>query len=92
MNELLSKRLSIKQWNIDDRPREKMLVKGKTALSNAELIANVIGMGSREESAVDLAKRVLLAVNNDLNRLSKMSIADLKRFSGIGEVKAVSIL
>ncbi len=83
---------SIKNWSEDDRPREKLLLKGKGALSNSELIAILIGSGNREESAVALAKRILTTIEGDLNQLAKMSVTDLKKFKGIGEAKAISIV
>lgn len=86
------KKISIKSWALDDRPREKLLLKGKRVLSDAELIAILIGSGNREESAVDLAKRILLSVNNDLNSLAKLSVEELMKFKGIGEAKAISIV
>ncbi len=86
------KKISIKSWALDDRPREKLMLKGKTVLSDAELIAILIGSGNREESAVDVAKRILQSVNNDLNTLAKLSIAELMKFKGIGEAKAISIV
>ena len=76
----------------EDKPREKLLLKGKSALSDAELIAILIGSGTRSVSAVDLSKHILSAVNNDLGELAKMSIPDLKKFKGIGEAKAISIV
>lgn len=85
-------RLAITSWAEDDRPREKLAAKGKAALSNAELIAILIGSGSREESAVDLAKRILSSGNNDLNTLARMSIKELCQFKGMGEAKAITIL
>ncbi len=85
-------RLTINNWAEDDRPREKLAKKGKNALSNAELIAILIGSGSRNESAVDLAKRILAFTNNDLNTLAKMSVKELCQFKGMGEAKAISIL
>lgn len=85
-------KLTIKTWAEDDRPREKLLLKGKNNLSNAELIAILIGSGSRNESAVDLAKRILAFVNNDLNMLARMSVKELCQFKGMGEAKAISIL
>jgi len=85
-------RLTINNWAEDDRPREKLAKKGKSALSNAELIAIMIGSGSRNESAVDLAKRILASTNNDLNTLAKMSVKELCQFKGMGEAKAISIL
>ena len=83
---------SIKSWADEDRPREKLLLKGKHTLSNAELIAILISSGSRKESAVGLSKRILDSVENDLKTLGKLSIADLKKFKGIGEAKAISIV
>ncbi|UAB79907.1 DNA repair protein RadC [Marixanthomonas sp. SCSIO 43207] len=82
---------SIKNWSEDDRPREKLLQKGRTALSDAELIAILIGSGSREESAVSLSQRILASAENNLNQLGKLSIKDLMQFKGIGEAKAVTI-
>jgi DNA repair protein RadC len=83
---------SIKEWDDADRPREKLLAKGKQALSNAELVAILLGSGSRNESAVGLSKRILKSVENSLPELSKMSIAELMKFKGIGEAKAISIV
>ncbi len=85
------KRISIKEWDNDDRPREKMLSKGRKSLSNAELIAILLGSGSRAESAVGLSKRILSSVENDLIALGKLSIEEMMRFKGIGEAKAISI-
>jgi DNA repair protein RadC len=87
-----NKSLSIKSWAEDDRPREKLLLKGKEALSDAELIAILIGSGSRNESAVDLAKRILNTIDNNLNKLGKLSVTELQKFKGIGEAKAISII
>ena len=84
--------LSIKSWAEDDRPREKLTLKGRSSLSDSELIAILIGSGSRNESAVEVSKKILLSVNNDLNKLSKCSISDLKKIKGIGEAKAISII
>ncbi|WKL46063.1 DNA repair protein RadC [Flavobacterium pectinovorum] len=81
----------ITNWSEDDRPREKLMLKGKEALSNAELIAILIGSGSRNESAVALSKRILASVDN-LNMLGKMSISQLMNFKGIGEAKAITIV
>lgn len=82
----------ITNWSEDDKPREKLMLKGKSALSDAELIAILIGSGSRNESAVDLSKRILSSVNNNLNALGKLSISQLINFKGIGEAKAISII
>lgn len=82
---------SIKNWSQDDQPREKLLYKGKAALSDAELVAILIGSGNREESAVDLSKRILASVGNNLSELGKLSIKQLMTFKGIGEAKAITI-
>lgn len=84
-------KLSIKAWAEDDRPREKLIQKGRSALSDAELIAILIGSGNREQSAVELSKNILATVNFDLNGLGKQGINELMRFKGIGEAKAISI-
>ncbi|MCV9927353.1 DNA repair protein RadC [Flavobacterium sp. LS1R49] len=84
--------LSISNWSEDDKPREKLMLKGKNVLSDAELIAILIGSGSRNESAVGLSKRILSSVDNNLNALGKLSIAQLINFKGIGEAKAISII
>jgi DNA repair protein RadC len=81
----------INQWAEDDRPREKFLLKGKAALSDSELLAILIGSGSRNESAVQLCQRILASANNNLNQLGKLSIQQLMEFKGIGEAKAISI-
>ena len=86
------KNISIKDWADDDRPREKLLIKGKGALSDAELIAILIASGNRDESAVELSKRILQSLGNNLNRLAKLSVNDLIKFKGIGEAKAISII
>ena len=83
---------SIKHWSEDDQPREKLLYKGKAALSDAELVAILIGSGSRNESAVDLCKRILQQNNNQLHQLQKQSIQQLMQFKGIGEAKAITIV
>ena len=82
----------IRAWAEDDRPREKLLLKGKAALSDAELIAILIGSGSTSETAVDLSKRILQSLNNQLSELGKLSVKDLIKFKGIGEAKAISII
>jgi len=84
--------LSIKNWSDDDKPREKLVQKGKSVLSSAELIAILIGSGSRNESAVELSKRILASVNNNLNDLGKLSVKQLTQFKGIGEAKAITII
>lgn len=87
-----NRRTSIKNWSEDDRPREKLLLKGKTTLSDAELMAILIASGSKNESAVDLSKRILKSVDNNLIELSKLTVTSLKQFKGIGEAKAVTIV
>lgn len=87
----MGQNFSIKHWSEDDKPREKLMLKGKSVLSDAELIAILIGSGSRNESAVSLSKRILLSVNNNLNALGKLSLKQLMEFKGIGEAKAVTI-
>lgn len=82
---------SIKHWSQDDQPREKLLNKGKAALSDTELVAILIGSGNRNESAVDLCKRILASVDNNLSELGKLSTKQLMAFKGIGEAKAVTI-
>lgn len=84
---------SIKKWSIDDRPREKLLAKGKAALSDAELLAIIINNGTRDESAVDVCKRLLAAIGNDLNRLGGMSMSEILKLKikGIGPAKAIAI-
>lgn len=78
-------------WSEDDRPREKMILKGRSALSDAELISILIGSGTRTETAVDLSKRILSNVGNNLNELSRLSLSQLTAYKGIGEAKAVTI-
>lgn len=82
---------SIKNWSQDDQPREKLRDKGKSVLSDAELVAILIGSGNREESAVSLSKRILASVNHNLNALGKLSLKQLMTFKGIGEAKAITI-
>ena len=81
----------IRSWSEDDKPREKLLLKGKTALSDAELIAILIGSGSRNESAVSLSQRILASVDYNLNALGKLSVNQLNHFKGIGDAKAITI-
>lgn len=83
---------SIKHWSQDDQPREKLLYKGQTALSDAELVAILIGSGNRDESAVALCKRILASTENNLSALGRLSIKQLMAFKGIGEAKAITIL
>lgn len=86
------KKLSIKDWAVEDRPREKLLQKGTRSLSDAELMAILIGSGTADESAVELSRRILAMADNNLNELGKKQINDLLKFKGIGEAKAVNIL
>lgn len=83
--------MSIKSLAEDDRPREKFLLKGKSAVSDSELLAIIMGSGNREESAVELARRILNSVENNWHRLAKLSVKDLMKFKGVGEAKAISI-
>lgn len=85
-------KLTINQWAEEDRPREKMMLKGAEALSDAELLAILIGSGNTEESAVGLMQRVLATAGNDLNRLGKWEIHDFARFKGLGPAKSITIL
>lgn len=86
-----SNHFPIKNWSDDDKPREKLMLKGRDALSDAELLAILIGSGSRNESAVALSKRILASVDN-LNSLGKLDISQLINFRGIGEAKAITII
>ena len=85
-------RMNIKDWAIEDRPREKLLYRGIASLSDAELIAILIGSGNNEETAVELSRRIMENVKNNLNELGKLNVNDLKSFKGIGDAKAVSII
>ena len=87
----MDQKLSIKNWAEDDKPREKLMLKGKQVLSDAELVAILIGSGSRNESAVSLSKRILASVDNNLNALGKLSLKQLMEFKGVGEAKAIAI-
>lgn len=91
MENILDKLSGIKAWAEDDRPREKFLLKGKQSLSNTELLAILIATGTKNESAVDLARKILQLTNDNLNELGKLSINDLKKVKGIGEAKAITI-
>jgi len=85
-------RISMKHWPVEDRPREKLMDKGPSELTEAELLAIILGSGSREKSALELAKLILSNANFDLNRLSQYNVADLTRFKGVGKAKAVSVV
>lgn len=84
--------LTIKDWAVEDRPREKLVKKGVNSLSDAEIIALLIGSGTKNESAVELSKKVLKSANNNLNELGKLNISDLTKMKGIGEAKAITII
>lgn len=92
MNNYHNAHLNIKSWAEEDRPREKLLLKGKAALSDAELLGILIGSGIQNMTAVDVAKLILQSVNNDLNQLARLSVKDLSKFRGIGEAKAITIV
>ncbi len=92
MEALATNRHSIKNWSVEDRPREKLQNKGRTNLTDAELIAILIGTGNKNETAVELSRRLLLDHGNDLNYLCKQRITDLTRYRGIGDAKAISII
>lgn len=89
---MTKKKLNINQWAAEDRPREKMMAHGASALSDAELLAILIGSGNTDETAVELMRRVLAECENDLARLGKMDLAQLCSFKGIGPAKAITIL
>mgnify|MGYP003549164694 CR=1 FL=1 len=88
----MAEKLTITQWAEEDRPREKMMLHGVSALSNAELLAILIGSGNTEDSAVELMRKVLNDYRNNLNELGKASIDELCRYKGIGPAKAITIL
>jgi len=92
MNEYAANYTPINQWAEDDRPREKLSLKGKAALSDAELLAILLGSGTVSVSAVDLAKQILASANNNLHELAKLSLKDLMKFKGIGDAKAITIV
>jgi len=87
-----SNTISIKTWAEEDRPREKLLIKGKQNVSNAELIAILLGSGNRNESAVTLAQKILKQYSNNLHTLGRQTVSDLKQFKGIGEAKAITLI
>ena len=88
----MSEKLSISQWAEEDKPREKLERLGASALSNAELLAILIGSGSQDESAVDLMKHIMKDCDNNLNTLGKMTIKELTRYKGMGPAKAITVL
>ncbi len=85
-------KLGIKAWAEADKPREKLLLQGRRQLTDAELVAILIGSGSKSETAVDLSKRILSSYDNNLDSLARLSIKELSKFKGIGEAKAISIV
>lgn len=87
-----TEKLTICQWAEEDRPREKMMAKGADALSDAELLAILIGSGNTEESAVELMRRVLASCHNDLNELAHWEVRDYSRFKGFGPAKSITIM
>ncbi|MFM8851560.1 MAG: RadC family protein, partial [Cytophagales bacterium] len=87
-----SKSLNIKEWSPEDRPREKLLLKGTSSLSDAELIAILIGSGTANASAVEVAKKILAEGQNNLHELAKLGVKDLMKIKGIGEAKAITIV
>lgn len=91
-NRVYNQKLSIKQWAEEDRPREKLMLKGKANLSNAELLAIIIGSGYKDVSAVGLAKMILSDYDQSISRLARLNVSDFKKYKGIGEVKALSIV
>jgi DNA repair protein RadC len=88
----MSENISIKNWADDDKPREKLMTKGRPALSDAELLAILINTGNTTDSALDIAKKLLASVNNDLYKLSKLTVKELSNVRGIGPAKAVTII
>ncbi|MFT6866040.1 MAG: DNA repair protein RadC [Cyclobacteriaceae bacterium] len=92
MENSTNRSLSIKNWAEEDRPREKLLLKGKSTLSDAELIGILLGSGTRTLSAVDVAKIILNEYDNDLNKLARITVKELTKFKGIGEAKAIAIV
>ena len=84
--------VSVKNWALEDRPREKMMLKGASALSDSELLAILIGSGTREKSAVQVCQEILADVDNDLNKLARHSVSDLTQYNGIGPAKSISIV
>ena len=91
MTNLYNSSIPIKMWAEEDRPREKMLLNGKHSLSNAELLAIIIGSGSRDESALDLSKRILASVDHNLDKLGRLDLKALQKFKGMGQVKSITL-
>lgn len=91
LEDISHKHLTIKAWAEDDRPREKLITKGKQSLSDAELLAILLASGNKNETAVQLAQRILNSNQNSINQLAKLQLNDLKKYKGVGEAKAVTI-
>jgi DNA repair protein RadC len=91
MNYETEKNIPISQWNEEDKPREKLMNKGKNALSDAELLAIIINSGTLQESALDIARKILNTVDNNLNELGRLDLQSLQQFRGIGTARAVTI-
>jgi DNA repair protein RadC len=87
-----AQKLGIKAWAVADRPREKLLLQGRRQLTDAELIAILIGSGNKTETAVDLSKRILKHCQNDLDKVAKLTVKELSKFKGIGEAKSITIV
>ncbi len=87
----MAKHISIKNQSLDDRPREKLISNGRSTLSHSEILAILIGSGTKSKTAVELSKEILNSVNNDLSNLARLSVSDLQKFKGIGQAKAISI-
>lgn len=85
-------KLTIKHWAVPDRPREKLMLQGRRAISDAELLAILIGSGSKDETAVDLCRRLLYQMDDDLEKLATLTVHDLCKYKGIGEAKAIKII
>ena len=89
---MINRKLNLKEWAEEDRPREKLLMKGVSALSDSELLAILIGSGNKEETAVELSQRILYSESNNLDKLARLSVSGLTKFRGIGEAKAITIV
>lgn len=92
MEKTESTRITLKDWALEDRPREKLMLKGATELSNSELLAILVGSGTREQTAVEVCKQLLASADNDLNKLARLGVSDLKKIKGIGDARAITIV
>ena len=90
--ETISKKLNINQWAEDDRPREKMMAKGSGALSDAELLAILVGSGNTEETAVELMRRMMIDCGGNLNNLARWGVSEFSRYKGMGPAKSTTIM